>query len=105
MIPLLDFYDSIITFRYLKAYSGKRQFISWLYNHVLRFLYKTSYRDISTGFRMMRRSLLKHLEFSSESPLIGAEIAIETMLKGYRVGEVGIQTFPARIWHGFVDFI
>ena len=100
MIPLLEFYDLIITFRYLKAYSGKRQFISWLYNHVLRFLCKTSYRDISTGFRIMRRSLLKHLEFSSESPLIGAEIAIETMLKGYRVGEVGIQTFPREFGTG-----
>ncbi|PYI65449.1 MAG: hypothetical protein DMF07_05050 [Verrucomicrobia bacterium] len=100
MIPLLEFYDLIITFRYLKAYSGKRQFISWVYNHVLRFLFKTNYRDISTGFRMIRRSLLKRLQLSSESPFIGAEIAIKTMLKGYRVGEVGIQTFPRQFGTG-----
>ena len=34
------------------------------------------------------------------SPFIGAEIAIKTMLKGFRVGEVGIQTFPREFGHG-----
>jgi glycosyltransferase involved in cell wall biosynthesis len=100
IVPLFDFYDLIITFRYVKAYSGKRQFISWVYNHVLRFLFKTSYRDISTGFRVIRRSLVSQMELHSNSPFIGAEIAIKTMLKGYRVGEVGIQTFPREFGTG-----
>ncbi len=30
----------------------------------------------------------------ANSPFIGAELAIKAMLKGYPVGEVGIQTFP-----------
>ena len=34
------------------------------------------------------------------SPFIGAEIAIKTMLKGYRVGEMGIQTFPREFGKG-----
>ena len=36
----------------------------------------------------------------SDSPFIGAELAIKAMLKGYRVGEVGIQTFPRRFGSG-----
>ena len=100
MLPLLDFYDLIITFRYVKVYSGKRQFVSWVYNYVLRWLFRTSYRDISTGFRMMRRSVATQLDLISDSPFIGAEIAITTMLRGYRVGEVGIQTFPRELGAG-----
>jgi len=100
MLPLLDFYDLIITFRYVKAYSGKRQFISWVYNCVLRYLFRTRYRDISTGFRVMRRSLVSQLDLRSDSTFIGAEIAIKTMLRGYRVGEVGIQTFPREFGKG-----
>jgi glycosyltransferase involved in cell wall biosynthesis len=100
MLPLLDFYDLIITFRYVKVYSGTRQFISWVYNHVLRWLFRTTYRDISTGFRMMRRSVATTLDLVSDSPFIGAEIAITTMLSGYRVGEVGIQTFPRELGAG-----
>ncbi len=97
---LKDYYDLIITFRYVKAYSGKRQFISGVYNMVLRWLFRTNYRDISTGLRMIRKSLVEQLVLQSTSPFIGAELTIRTMLKGYRVGEVGIQTFPREFGKG-----
>jgi len=100
LIRLKDYYDLIITFRYVKAYSGFRIFISWAYNVILRFIFKTHYRDISTGLRLMRRTLVEELNLQSTSPFIGAEIAIKTMLKGYRVGEVGIQTFPREFGRG-----
>jgi glycosyltransferase involved in cell wall biosynthesis len=100
LIRLRDYYDLIITFRYAKAYSGFRVFISWVYNHTLRLLFKTRYRDISTGLRLIRRDLLSEISLESTSPFIGAEIAIKTMLKGFRVGEVGIQTFPRQFGRG-----
>lgn len=100
LIRLRDYYDLIITFRYTKAYSGFRIFVSWVYNASLRFLFKTRYRDISTGLRLMRRDLIDELHLEASSPFIGAEIAIKTMLKGFRVGEVGIQTFPREFGTG-----
>jgi glycosyltransferase involved in cell wall biosynthesis len=100
LIRLRDFYDLIITFRYVKVYSSSRQFISWAYNAVLKLLFRTHYRDVSTGLRLVRKSLIDELDIQSNSPFIGAEIAIKTMLKGYRVGEVGIQTFPRQFGRG-----
>jgi glycosyltransferase involved in cell wall biosynthesis len=100
LIRLRDFYDLIITFRYVKSYSGFRQFTSWTYNKVLRVLFKTTYRDISTGLRLVRKSLVDELDLRANSPFIGAELAVKTMLKGYRVGEVGIQTFPRQFGKG-----
>jgi glycosyltransferase involved in cell wall biosynthesis len=100
LIRLRDFYDLIITFRYVKFYSGFRQFVSWIYNKVLRVLFKTPYRDISTGLRLVRKSLVDELDLQANSPFIGAELAIKTMLKGFRVGEVGIQTFPREFGKG-----
>jgi glycosyltransferase involved in cell wall biosynthesis len=100
LIVLRDFYDLIITFRYVKAYAGDRQFISWVYNATLRALFRTHYRDISTGLRLVRKSLIDQLDCQSNSPFIGAEITIKSMLKGYRVGEVGIQTFPREFGKG-----
>jgi len=100
LIRLRDYYDLMITFRYAKVYSGFRMFISWVYNHALRVLFKTRYRDISTGLRLIRRDLLSEITLESTSPFIGAEIAIKTMLKGFRVGEVGIQTFPRQFGRG-----
>ena len=65
-----------------------------MYNKLLRMMFRSSYRDISTGMRLVRRSVIADLELTSKSPFIGAELAIKAMLKGYAVGEVGIQTFP-----------
>jgi len=100
LIRLKDYYDLIITFRYVKAYRSGRQFISWVYNHVLGFLFKTKYRDVSTGLRLVRKSLVEEINLHSDSPFIGAELAIKVMLKGFRVGEVGIQTFPRKFGRG-----
>lgn len=100
LIALKDYYDLVITFRYVKIYSGDRQFISWVYNKTLRALFRTNYRDISTGLRLIKKEVVDQIECYSNSPFIGAEITIKTMLKGYRVGEVGIQTFPREFGKG-----
>jgi glycosyltransferase involved in cell wall biosynthesis len=100
LIVLKDYYDLIITFRYVKVYSGDRQFISWVYNMTLRALFRTNFRDISTGLRLIRKSLADELVCESNSPFIWAEITIKSMLKGYRIGEVGIQTFPREFGKG-----
>lgn len=100
MIKLKDFYDLIITFRYKKIYSNKRIFISYIYNIVLRWVFRTHFRDISTGLRLVKKELINEIPITSDSPFIGAEITIKSMLKGYRIGEMGIQTFPRVIGKG-----
>jgi glycosyltransferase involved in cell wall biosynthesis len=94
LLKLKDRYDLIITFRYKKIYSSTRIFVSWVYNALLRFFFRMPFRDVSTGLRLARRYVLEDVELEASSPFIGAELAIKAMLKGYRVGEVGIQTFP-----------
>jgi len=100
LLRLRNYYDLIITFRYRKIYSGWRIFVSWCYNRLLRFLFRTPFRDVSTGLRVLRRSILDDLELEATSAFIGAELAVKAMLKGYRVGEVGIQTFPRTFGSG-----
>lgn len=96
MIKVIHNYDCLITFRYKKIYNSIRIFISWFYNKLIRFLFKTNFRDISTGLRLINRKALNDLNLMSTSSFIGAEIAISLMLKGYQVGEMGITTFPRK---------
>ncbi|HSF19614.1 MAG TPA: glycosyltransferase family 2 protein [Vicinamibacteria bacterium] len=100
LLKLRDRYDLVITFRYKKVYSSWRILVSWVYNRLLRLLFRTPFRDVSTGLRMLRRSVLEDIHIVSTSPFVGAEIAIKAMLKGYAVGEVGIQTFPRAFGRG-----
>jgi glycosyltransferase involved in cell wall biosynthesis len=100
MLAVRQYYMLIIAFRYRKLYSTKRIFISFIYNAVLRLLFKSPFRDISTGIRLINREVLKDVELTSNSPFIGAELTLKSMLRGFPVGEVGIQTFPRDFGQG-----
>ena len=93
-LRLSDRYDLLVSFRYKKIYSLQRVFISWVYNRLVQLIFHVQFRDISTALRMVRRELIDDLMLEASSPFIGAELAIKALLKGYRVGEIGIQMFP-----------
>lgn len=96
MSKIVHNYDCIITFRYKKIYSSLRIFISWVYNKLIQILFKSEFRDISTGLRLINKKALQDINLSSDNAFIGAEIAIKLMLKGYQVGEMGITTYPRK---------
>lgn len=100
LLKLQRYYDLILTFRYKKISSSTRMFVSWVYNKLLRFMFRTPFRDVSTGLRIVRRSILSNIQLEARSLFIGAELAIKGTLRGYRVGEVGIQTFPRTFGRG-----
>lgn len=100
MLAVRDYYMLVIAFRYKKLYSTKRIFISFVYNSLLRALFKSPFRDISTGIRLIHRELVDEVELTSNSPFVGAELTLKSMLRGFPVGEVGIQTFPRDFGQG-----
>ena len=86
--------DLVITYRYKKKYKTTRIIISWIYNTILRFLFNTNFKDISTGSRLVKKKLLKRIKLTSSSPFLGAELAIKSMKSGFKVNEIGINTYP-----------
>ena len=50
--------DLVITYRYKKKYNTTRIIISWVYNKLLRILFNTKFKDVSTGSRLFKRSIL-----------------------------------------------
>ena len=86
--------DLVITYRFKKKYSTSRIIISWAYNIILRFLFRTKYRDISTGSRLIKKSIMKKIKLTSNSPFVGAELAIKAKRAGFKVNEIGIHTYP-----------
>lgn len=94
MLNLRSYYLLVIAFRYKKLYSTMRIFISFVYNMLLRWMFRTRFRDVSTGIRAFHRSILEEIEITSNGPFFGAELAIKATLRGYPVGEIGIQTYP-----------
>lgn len=94
MATLLHRYDMLITFRYEKIYSTWRLFVSAFYNMTLRFLFRSPFRDISCGLKLVRCEVIDNVKVTASSPFVGAEVTLKAMLKGYVIGEVGISTYP-----------
>jgi len=96
LAKLFDNYDLIITFRYSKIYGTTRLFVSYVYNVILRLLFKSPFRDHSCGLKAIRSHIINDITLTSNSTFIGAEIIIKSMVRGYPIGEVGIKTYPRR---------
>lgn len=90
-----SFNDLVITYRYKKRYKTSRIIISWFYNSLLRFLFHVNFKDISCGSRLVNKKILKKIKLTTNSPFIGAELAIKAKYLGYKVDEVGIHSFPS----------
>jgi len=93
-------YDLVITYRYKKKYTTYRIIISWVYNVTLRLIFNIKFRDISTGSRLVSKKLIQRIKLKSNSPFVGAELAIKAGLAGYKVGEIGIHTYPRTFGSG-----
>lgn len=94
LVTLLPYYDALVTFRRKKIYGARRIFISGVYNRLVRHMFGSPFRDISCGMRLVRRRVMEKIRITSMSPFAGAELMVRAMCKGYRIGEVGISTYP-----------
>ena len=103
LLKLLKAYknnDLVITYRYKKKYNTSRIIISWIYNILLRLLFRTNFKDISTGSRLISKKLTKKIKLNSNSPFIGAELAIKSKYAGFKVNQIGIHTYPRTFGQG-----
>ncbi len=94
LAKLFHHYDLIVTFRYSKIYGTPRTFISFVYNLLIRLMFKSHLRDHNCGLKVIRSKVIKDMDIISNSAFIGAEIIINAMVKGYPIGEMGIKTYP-----------
>jgi glycosyltransferase involved in cell wall biosynthesis len=79
-----------------------RVWIGDAYNRFARFLFRVKIRDIDCDFRLMRRSLLRHLRLVSTSGTICVELVRKIELTPWQVEEVGVHHY-ARL-HGRSQF-
>ena len=90
--------DVVIASRYARggvAYTGAfRGFLSWLLNAFLRRVLSLPVRDLSSGYRLYRRSALEELKFKSTNFEVLEEILVRLYAKGYSVVEVPFTYFP-----------
>ena len=100
LLKKLENSDLVITRRHKKKYNKWRNIISWTYNFILRFLFNTTYQDISSGSRLLKKEILKKIRIDTNSPFLGAELTIKAKQQGFIISEVGIHYYPTNFRSG-----
>ena len=98
MIPLLEDYDAVISYRLTKAYGVVRKGISSGYNLLVRALFGIPFRDVNSSLKIFRREVIDSIEIESTSPFVDPEILVKAHALGFRINEVGILSYPRQ--HG-----
>ncbi len=65
-----------------------------IYNWFIRIIYHPPIRDIDCDFRLIRRSLLKRLDLTSQSGAICLELVTKLHHRGARFREVAVHHYP-----------
>jgi glycosyltransferase involved in cell wall biosynthesis len=85
-LRLLDKSDIVTAYsRVHKGETVKRKVISKVYNFLIQLLFRTSLKDINSGFKIYKRKIFNGMELISESPFVDVEIFVKAMRKGFTV--------------------
>jgi glycosyltransferase involved in cell wall biosynthesis len=75
-----------------------RVWLSWGFNTVLRAVFDVPYRDMDTGFRLMRRTVVEDIAPQiSQLSTFTAEFVVRAHWAGYRVREVPVYHYARKI--------
>jgi glycosyltransferase involved in cell wall biosynthesis len=86
--------DIVIGWRILRAESRWREFMSRVYNGMIRCFYGLRVRDVNFAFKLFRRSFLDRITLRSEGSFIDAELLLEMKRAGARFAEIGMHYYP-----------
>lgn len=68
-----------------KGETPLRKVISGVYNMIVQMMFSLNVKDINSGYKIVRRSLIEDLEFISRSPFVDVELFLHAKRKGGKV--------------------
>lgn len=93
-VPLTDDSDVVIGWRRSRAESWRREFISKVYNWMIRKMFGLHVTDVNFAFKLFRREFLDQIILTSEGSFIDAELLLEMQRAGARMTEIGLDYYP-----------
>lgn len=92
MVCHMEDYDAIITYRTENGNSFARRLISWVFNRTLNVMFGEPFRDLSSAFRLAKKSAIQSIEFRSQSIFLPVELMLKLQKKKFKIKEIPIRT-------------
>src|SRR5438270_217993 len=96
-LRLMRVYDADIVsaYRFDRTGEGARRAVySYVYNSLVKVLLGLRIRDVNFAFKLMRRTVVEHLDLQSEGSLIDVELLAKAQRLGFHIIQFGVDYFP-----------
>jgi glycosyltransferase involved in cell wall biosynthesis len=93
-VPLMDDCDAVVGFRVYRYDSVLRSMVSWVYNRLVRVLFRVKVRDVDCSFKLFRREVIDKITIESEDFFVDTELVAKARRWNFRVVEKGVRHYP-----------
>ncbi|HSJ29316.1 MAG TPA: glycosyltransferase family 2 protein, partial [Acidimicrobiia bacterium] len=93
-LPLMEKADLVAGFRVYRFDPLPRLIVSWIYNRLVRILFRVPVRDVDCSFKLIRRDKLDRLVLMCDDFFIDTEIVARARKWNWRITEVGVRHYP-----------
>jgi glycosyltransferase involved in cell wall biosynthesis len=93
-LPLMDAWDLIVGFRVYRYDTVLRSLLSWIYNRIVRVLFRVRVRDVDCAFKLFRREVLEKITIESNDFFVDAELVAKARKWNFRLLEKGVRHYP-----------
>lgn len=94
IVPLIMDCDIVVGSRVGAEESWQRRIYSYVYNHLINFVFQTNIRDINFALKIFKREILNRIELKSEGSFINAEFLTKAKKLGYSIKETKVEYKP-----------
>jgi len=93
-LPMMQDYDAVVGFRVYRYDRVLRSIVSWLYNRIVRVLFRVKVRDVDCSFKLFRREVIDQITIESTNFFVDTELVARVRKWNFRLAEKGVRHYP-----------
>jgi len=94
MLPYLREYDGVFGYRFNRRDSWLRKLYAWGWNHLVRFVFNLSIKDIDCAFKIFRTDYFRRVVLEARGALLLTEVVYKFARAGYIYTELPVRHLP-----------
>jgi glycosyltransferase involved in cell wall biosynthesis len=94
LLPLVEQADIVCGFRIYRFDPLTRLIVSWVFNLIVRIMFRINVRDIDCAFKLFRREVFDKVTIESKKFFVDAEVLAKAKYHGFRLVEIGVRHYP-----------
>ncbi len=99
MLPAAALADLVVGWREIRNDPRRRKHQSYVYNLLIRMLYRVTIGDVNSA-KLIHRRVLEGLQLETQSAFVDAELCIKTLRRGLTIRGVVIEHMPRQSGEG-----